>query len=192
MNIILIRHAKTQGNIEKRYNGRTDEPLCTDGIKQATELFESGTLPCPDTLVVSPYRRCVQTAEILYPSMVHEICDDLRECDFGVFEGKTHAELLNNEEYTSWLQTSCLGNIPGGESVTAFKLRCRAAFIQAVQNKPDGATVAFVIHGGCIMAILEHFSRPPKEFQEYFVNNCEVIERLFDGRILVNQCFHEE
>ncbi|MCL2877622.1 MAG: histidine phosphatase family protein [Acidobacteria bacterium] len=184
MKIILIRHAKTQGNLEKRYIGRTNEPLCDDGVKQAGALFENGKLPRPDTLIVSPYLRCTQTAEILYPGMAYEISDDLRECDFGIFEGKTHFELLRNNEYTAWLSTNCLRDIPGGESVTAFKQRCCFAFMEAVRNKSDGATVAFIIHGGCIMAILEHFSRPQKEFQEYYVNNCEAVERSYNGTFL--------
>jgi len=175
MKVILIRHAQTQGNLEKRYIGRTNDPLCDEGVKQAGALFESGNLPRADALIASPYLRCTQTAEILYPDMVYEIYDDLRECDFGIFEGKTHAELLSNGEYTAWLSTNCLRDIPGGESVTMFKRRCCTTFMEAVRNKPDDAAVAFIIHGGCIMAILEHFLQPHKEFQEYYVNNCEVV-----------------
>ena len=184
MKIVFIRHAKTQGNLEKRYIGRTNEPLCGDGVKEANALTESGELPLADTLIVSPYLRCTQTAEILYHGMDYEINNDFRECDFGIFEGKTHFELIRNNEYTAWLSTNCLRDIPGGESVTAFKQRCRSAFLDAVRDKPDGATVVFVIHGGCIMAILEHFSRPQKEFQEYYVNNCEIVVCLYDGAFL--------
>jgi len=189
MKIIFIRHAKTQGNLEKRYIGRTDEPLCDDGVKQAAALFESGNLPRPDELIASPYLRCTQTAELLYPGAACEINDDLRECDFGIFEGKTHFELVRNPDYTAWLSTNCRRDIPGGESVTAFKQRCCSAFMESVRNKPDGSTIVFVIHGGCIMAIFERFSRPQKEFQEYYVDNCEVVacsvERSQDGGIFL-------
>jgi len=184
MKIVLIRHAKTQCNIEKRYVGRMNEPLCADGLTQAAALFESGNLPRPDALISSPYLRCVQTTEILYPDSAYEINNDLRECDFGIFEGKTHDELLNNEEYTSWLKSNCLNDIPGGESVTAFKLRCRTAFTQALGNRPADATVVFVIHGGCVMAILEHFSQPKKNFQDYYVHNCEIVVCSYDGMFL--------
>ena len=184
MKIVLIRHAKTQGNVEKRYIGSTDEPLCADGEAQASALAESGNLPQPDTLITSPYLRCTQTAEILYPDMAYEIDNDLRECDFGIFEGKRHADLLDNKEYAAWIETNCIHDIPGGESVEEFKRRCRAAFLETVQNKPAGATIVFVIHGGCIMAILEHFSRPKKNFHEYYVNNCEVVMCSYNGAFL--------
>ena len=184
MKIILIRHGRTLGNFEKRYIGRTNEPLCPDGVNQAEALFESGKLPRPDTLICSPYLRCRQTMEILYPGMAYEIYDDLRECDFGIFEGKTHFELLDNREYASWIETDCTQDIPGGESVTSFKRRCRSAFLEAVQGKSDGSTVVFVVHGGCIMAILEHFTRPQKDFTEHYVNNCEVVECAYNGSFL--------
>ena len=95
---------------------------------------------------------------------------------------------MDEKEYTSWIETDCVHDIPGGESVTAFKQRCRSAFIEAVRDRRDGATVVFVIHGGCIMAILEHFARPQKEFQEHYVNNCEVVECTYNGSFLgINQ-----
>ena len=184
MKIIFVRHGKTQGNLEKRYIGRTNEPLCADGVAQAEALFKSGTLSHPDALITSPYLRCTQTAEILYPGMAYEINDDLRECDFGIFEGKTHVELQDNKEYTAWIETDCLHDIPGGESVKEFKQRCRSAYIESLRNRPKDATVAFVIHGGCIMALLEHFSRPQKSFPEYYVNNCEVVQCSFDGAFI--------
>ena len=35
LNIILLRHGKTQGNLDNRYNGRTDDPLSEIGIAEA-------------------------------------------------------------------------------------------------------------------------------------------------------------
>ncbi|MDR4022422.1 MAG: phosphoglycerate mutase family protein, partial [Eubacteriales bacterium] len=37
MKIILIRHGKTAGNIKGRYIGKTDEPLCEEGINEIRE-----------------------------------------------------------------------------------------------------------------------------------------------------------
>ena len=38
--IYLVRHGKTAGNIEKRYVGSTDEPLCEAGIREINERRE--------------------------------------------------------------------------------------------------------------------------------------------------------
>ena len=59
----LIRHGKTEGNKLARYIGTTDEPLCQEGI----EFLKKMDYPKVQEIYVSPLRRCVQTAEILFP-----------------------------------------------------------------------------------------------------------------------------
>ena len=63
MKLIFIRHGKTAGNLERRYIGRTDEPLCDEGIAEilGKEYHDA------DIVVASPMKRCVQTAELIYP-----------------------------------------------------------------------------------------------------------------------------
>ena len=61
----LIRHGKTQGNAEKRYIGRTDELLSDEG---SSELRNICYPPC-DILAASPMKRCLMTADIIYPDM---------------------------------------------------------------------------------------------------------------------------
>ena len=95
--IAFIRHGMTQGNLEKRYIGRTDQPLCEHGTVQAQTLANIG-LPDCDFVFASPYLRCLQTAHILFPDQQIDILDELRECDFGDFEGKTAEELEQDAE----------------------------------------------------------------------------------------------
>ena len=45
MEIVLIRHGATAGNIEKRYIGTTDEPLCDTGMVQACVVAVSVSVP---------------------------------------------------------------------------------------------------------------------------------------------------
>ncbi len=74
--LLMIRHGATEGNLKKRYVGRTDEPLCEEGIyrlqKLAQKLRLQEVLLPRETLaargivwILSPMRRCVETAEIL-------------------------------------------------------------------------------------------------------------------------------
>jgi alpha-ribazole phosphatase len=181
--IAFIRHGMTQGNLEKRYIGRTDQPLCEKGTSQAQALFSNG-LPACGSVFASPYLRCLQTAHILFPDQQFEILEELRECDFGDFEGKTAEELEQDASYTAWLTEKCATPIPGGEGVMEFKERCCAAFEQAASALPDDATAAFVIHGGTIMAILERYAQPARQFYEYHIGNCELILCDYDDSIL--------
>ncbi len=85
MRIYLIRHSMTKGNKEKRYIGTTDESLCLEGIQLLEE--RKGMYPEVTYVYVSPMKRCVQTAEIIYPEMMkvgaYSCNEKLRECDFG-------------------------------------------------------------------------------------------------------------
>ena len=59
--ILLIRHGKTAGNLAKRDIGRTDEPLCPEGITALREI----SYPSCDMVIASPMARCRQTARHL-------------------------------------------------------------------------------------------------------------------------------
>lgn len=45
-----------------------------------------------------------------------------------------------------------------------FKIRCCETFAETIKNVQDGSCVGFVVHGGVIMAILEAYARPKKDF----------------------------
>lgn len=183
--VLFIRHGATAGNLERRYIGRTDEPLCPEGIAQLESLKQRHLHA--DVLLVSPIQRARQTAALLFPDQKQTIITDFRETDFGDFEGKTAAELSGNTAYATWLYTLCKGAIPHGESVAAFKSRCCAAFAEAMANVKDGATVALVTHGGVIMAILEEYARPKRDFYSYQIGNGEmVVGRWSDGCVQIH------
>jgi alpha-ribazole phosphatase len=173
----------TAGNREKRYIGRTDEPLCEEGKAQAAALKTSG-FPVFGHIFISPYLRCRETAAILFPKMKFIAMRELRECDFGLFEGKTAAELRESLEYGAWLETGCTGPIPDGESVEGFKTRCHTAFLQAMEEVPENGFAAFIIHGGCIMAILEACAMPRRTFYEYHIGNCGIVRCAFNRGML--------
>lgn len=167
--VLFIRHGATAGNLRRRYIGRTDEALCPDGIRQVEALAAKGLQA--DLLFVSPMLRTRETAQMLFPGKDAVLADDLRETDFGDFEGMTADELTGNADYQAWVDSGCTGPIPGGESVPEFKQRCCDAFLRCMAQVPAGCTAAFVFHGGCIMSILEAFALPKKDFYDYHVSN---------------------
>lgn len=187
MNILLIRHGKTQGNLLKKYIGKTDESLCEAGKNELLEKEFSQV----KTVITSPLKRCVETAKILFPRSENYIYDDLQECDFGDFENYNFEELKENKDYQQWLDSNGQMPFPHGESHEAFKARCCAAFLRAIDEHRESC-LAFVVHGGTIMAVLERFAVPHKDFFNWQVKNgcgflvdfdlrkktCEVIKEL--------------
>ena len=181
--LILIRHGKTAGNLLGRYIGsRTDEPLCDEG----REGLAGKQLPEVERLYVSPMKRCVETAEILWPGFDRKKMQkvtDLRECDFGDFENKNYKELSGNGDYQAWIDSNGTLPFPNGESMDAFKSRCLEAFDRIVEEVSgaeqewiaSGKTGIFragiVVHGGTIMAILEQYGYPKAAYFDYQVKN---------------------
>ena len=65
--LVLIRHGATKANNEHRYLGKTDEELSKEGETKLLEYKKMCFFPKVDFLFSSPMKRCIQTAEILYP-----------------------------------------------------------------------------------------------------------------------------
>lgn len=167
MRILFIRHGETEGNQKKRYIGSSDEELCLQGREKLLQcLYESVEL-----VVCSPMRRCRQTADVIYPDMVPVVYENLRECDFGEFEGKNYKELEGNANYQRWVDSGGKLPFPGGEDAEDFKERSVQAFLEAVQEHAERRSIAFVVHGGTIMAVLERLAVPAKSFYDYNVKN---------------------
>ena len=160
--LILIRHGKTAGNLLGRYIGsRTDEPLCDEG----REGLAGKQLPEVERLYVSPMKRCVETAEILWPGFNRKKMQkvtDLRECDFGDFENKNYKELSGNGDYQAWIDSNGTLPFPQGESREQFQRRCVEGFCELLKEvwtrEKLPASLALIVHGGTIMALLDAFA----------------------------------
>ena len=177
--IWLIRHGMTEGNRHQRYIGVTDEPLCPEGIERLKNI----TYPKPQAIFVSPLRRCQETAEILFPEQKVRIIDQLAECDFGAFENKNYKELSDDPRYQAWIDSNGTLPFPEGESRAEFIDRVCAGMENAADYLRNYAqsnmcrdcgsdrevTVAAVVHGGTIMALLSHYGGG--DYYDYQVEN---------------------
>ena len=101
-------------------------------------------------------KRAVETAAIMFPDKEPVIIDDLREMDFGVFEGKNHSMLDGDPDYQAWLDSGGRMRVPGGESIADVAERSVKALARAVSEAGErGAdTVCIVAHGGLFMAMM--------------------------------------
>lgn len=171
MEVLLLRHGKTAGNIARRYIGRTDEPLCAEGIHHAQQTGFDNTKA---TVYVSPMKRALETAEIKFPCAQYIVCADLREMDFGDFEGLTADELEHDEAYRLWVDSGCTLPCPNGESMESFTERVCRVFDTIVRNsiKQGDNRLVVVAHGGSLMAILSRYAKPSRHYYEWHTDNC--------------------
>lgn len=175
MKVYLIRHYATQGNLEKRYVGSTDECLLESSIREL-KVVGKKTLwndMKEILLFVSPLKRCIQTANLLFPHREQIVVENLRECYFGEFEYKNYEELNGNSAYQRFIDTAGASGFPGGETKSEFQKRCTQAFEQIIKEYQMEESLAFVVHGGTIMSILDTFSKPHQDYYDWQLRNGE-------------------
>ena len=166
--IRLITPWKTEGNKYGRYIGVTDEPLCPDGQEFLSKLL---IIRNRTEFISVHMKRCIQTAQILFPQKSLQIIEELAECDFGEFENKNYKELDGNANYQAWIDSNGTLPFPGGESREEFKRRNLSGFERAWPPYPKWIQAAFVIHGGTIMNLMEEYADIQKPFYEWHVKN---------------------
>lgn len=171
MRCILLRHGKTAGNLEGRYAGRTDDSLCDEGIR---ELSLAGSFPNVAQVYVSPMKRTLQTAGVLFPRATVQAIEGLREMDFGVFENKNFEELKDDPAYRQWVEGGCVSAAPEGEALSDVEERAAGAFLQHIM--PHAALhridpIVIVAHGGSIMALMHRFAEKRGDSFEWHCPN---------------------
>ena len=168
MLIVLLRHGETAYNEQHRYQGASDVPLSERGRAKLRTADNA-----PDEVIVTPLCRTKQTAAILFPNAKQIVCDDLREMDFGDFEGRTYDEMKNDAAYGAWLDSGCETACPNGESKAAFCERVCRAFERCVDYAAARGIekLTIVAHGGTQMAVLSRFVLPHRDYYEWNAPN---------------------
>jgi broad specificity phosphatase PhoE len=141
-----------------RFVGRTDIPLDPKGPDQARALASLLAVLRPGQCVASPLMRAWATARVLAEpiGLKVETDPDLREVDFGMWEGKTLREVqaVDPAGAERWEKPSDDFSFPGGESLERFCARVRGVADRLTAH-PSGVVLA-VTHGGVIRALLCH------------------------------------
>ncbi|HIY29331.1 MAG TPA: histidine phosphatase family protein [Candidatus Mediterraneibacter avicola] len=184
MEVIFIRHLPTPGNEKKQYIGRTDEVLSSGSVtsfhkkremylKSQKEGKYPPFYPPAEMIVASPMKRCVQTAELIYPGQKIVTEPELRECDFGRFEGKTYEELKDDPAYIAWLESGGVLAFPEGEDQETFRSRCVEGVCRWLKKgaAEKKRSIAFVVHGGTIMAALHRLAEGEHSFYDWQTGN---------------------
>jgi len=154
--IVLIRHGETRANREFRYIGARDDLLTEQGQAQAEKLAVALSEFSLAGIYSSPLQRAYHTALSIATrhNLAVQVVDDLREGDFGAWEGLSRAEVIarDGERLLAWERDTSIAP-PGGESLEAMHRRV-LAFIEKLAGTHPDQTVALVSHVGPIKAVL--------------------------------------
>jgi broad specificity phosphatase PhoE len=147
--LLLARHGQTEWHHDNRYVSRTDIGLNKTGRRQAEMLASRAEEEEPDLVLCSPLVRALETARPLAEACGMEPRTDerLRELDFGEWEGRTLAEIReeNPESVSLFEQDPARHGFPGGESLHEGAERVLGTFVD-LHRSHAGRTVLVVAH----------------------------------------------
>lgn len=153
--VILIRHGETEWSYQKRYCGFTDIELNEKGRQQARRLLKRLSKEKIHKVYSSDMKRTVQFAKIVFKDLPVEELLDLREMNFGIFEGLTYQDIMEKypRVYGEWLGSPLDIIITQGEGLKILARRVRKA-LRIILSQNSNKTVAVFTHGGPIRVIL--------------------------------------
>ena len=151
--IALVRHGETVGQSSVRYYGATDVPLSDLGREQVRAAARSLPGDGFDLVMTSPLSRAWESATLVAPGRPIRLEADLREIDFGSWEGLTEAEIEARDpvRYRDWKQRHPAFDFPAGERRVDFQARVDRAVGTMLAS--CAASLLVVVHKGVIRAI---------------------------------------
>ena len=153
--IWLARHGETQWTLSGQHTGRTDIALTPAGRRRAQALGRYLAARSFALVLTSPLGRALETCRLAGYGSAAEVTDDLREWDYGIYEGRTTAAIRAVEPgWSTWTSP-----IPEGESLEQVGARAHR-----VMDRTLGAGGDVVLFGHAhILRVLAAcwIGRPP-------------------------------
>jgi len=162
--VVLVRHAEPEESAQGLCYGTLDVGLSDEGRARAGRLAASFAGLAYDAVYASPRRRTSETAAPLAQARALTVLvdDELREIDFGEFEGRRYDEIAatHPEAYRQWMEAPTTVTFPGGESYEDLRVRATRALAR-IREAHDCAVV--VTHGGVVRAGLAEWLSMPAD-----------------------------
>ncbi|WP_206758116.1 histidine phosphatase family protein [Oscillatoria sp. FACHB-1407] len=161
LELVLIRHAQSTWNQQRRMQGWGDDALTTIGQDQAKRLAKrlQAEFQAPTHIYSSPLRRSRQTTDILLSQIEPipvEYADELKEFQNGIFEGLTWAEAkalypdlcASLEASLDWLP------IPQAESLREGRDRARRFLQHLLTHHHNGDRIWVISHSWLLQQLI--------------------------------------
>ena len=159
--IYLIRHGETLWTLAGRHTGFTDIPLTENGKKQAEKLKNALLGISFDIVLTSPLQRARETCNLVGLTKQAEVCDDLREWNYGKYEGLTSEEIAKIDP--KWKLFS--HGAPSGESLDDILQRADRILEKIVETSGN---VAIFSSGHISRALIARWLHLPVQEGRFF------------------------
>jgi probable phosphoglycerate mutase len=160
--IYLIRHGETAWSLSGRHTGESDVPLTAKGEEEARELRKRLPDEAFRLVLTSPRQRARRTCELAGLGAAAEVAPELREWNYGDYEGKTTAEIDRASPGWNLFRDGC----PGGESPEQIGKRADALILRL---RPLEGAVALFSHGHFLRVLAARWVGLPADGARYFL-----------------------
>jgi alpha-ribazole phosphatase len=162
----LIRHGEPSAESRHRCYGALDVGLSEQGRVQMADVAAYLRGEHLAAVYASPLSRALESAKILAAghACLVEVIPDLREIDFGDFEGLAYDEIAARypDLYRQWMGTPTAIEFPNGEAFATMRARVLRA-VEAIVRSRAGQTAAIVSHGGVNRILIAEALQMPEQ-----------------------------
>jgi len=185
--LVLVRHGESDANSKERLVGSGDPALSAEGREQMQRARMRLMGQVIDLVVASPARRAWQSVQVLTGGARARLEADLREIDFGRWEGLSDAEIALRDPvlHREWRERAPGFEYPGGELRAEFRGRVLRALERI--DASGAAGVLLVAHKGVIRTIAEQLLGAALPGEQPALGESIGISRDADGRWFVGR-----
>ena len=162
MKVLAIRHGETEWSLNGRHTGTTDIPLTDKGRHLAERMRPKLSKLAIALVLVSPMQRARQTCELAGLGDKAVIDSDLREWNYGVYEGLTPRQIRESSPHWLIFRDGC----PGGE--TPEQVGARVDRVIARTRALDRDILLFA-HGHVLRVLAARWIGLPPEGGQHFL-----------------------
>jgi probable phosphoglycerate mutase len=143
---VLVRHGQTEWSLDGRHTGSSDIPLTEAGRLEAQAAGRRLDGRTFALVLSSPLARALETCRLAGLGEVVQVRDDLREWDYGDYEGLTSVQIREQDPDWYLFTDGC----PNGETAEHVGERVDRVIAEA---RAAGGDVALFGHGHCLRVL---------------------------------------
>ncbi len=181
--LLLIRHAQTEWNIQRRFQGHGDSPITEEGQEQLQRLKSRLAGLEFDVVYSSDLRRTMETSKMLSGKQRVEE-PRLRERGVGILEGLNLEQIMaeHAEAFRAFRSGDKDHQIEGGESLQ-IALNRAWTFLEEMPEKHPGAELAAVSHAGLIRLVCKQILGLALDAPNFFqIPNTSLTQLVFSPK----------
>ena len=177
MKLFCVRHGQTDWNVKGKFQGRTDIPLNSKGLRQAHSVAEMLSGLSLDSVWSSELSRSRQTAEKIasFHDLEVNISEGITEISHGKWEGLVAYQIEQKWPgmLEKWHLDPHMVTMPDGENLLDVQKRAVNTISEIISSEHEN--IAIVSHDAVLKVLLCHWlGCPVRSFWRFQLSNCSI------------------